>query len=201
MGIKNKPPLKRRKFNVGILASEGYWSFGIQKVAKKWRLKIGEKTFDDNISSLLVWCHYTVTRDEYRREHKKFLIEIALAINQIRDRWEKQIGAQNLDCLIEECITDRLFSVSKIDDYLQPTFGKYKIFILELLLAVDALWKTQNLDRWILEFGFSGDGSDYENDIPVPRSYKKIQRLIKGKHGEFFDERTIAKRAQRLKLT
>jgi len=72
---------------------------------------------------------------------------------------------------------------------------------LELLLAVDDFWHTSNLDRWILEFGFSGDASDYVNDIPTPRTYKKIQRLIKGWTGFKHEEKAISKRAERLKLT
>jgi hypothetical protein len=198
---KSKPPKRQRKFNVGILSSEGYWSNGIQKVVKKWRPRIGEKIFDENITSLLISCHYFVTRNDFIIHRKRFAIELALAIDDVCEKWKGEFGERILDSIIHNYITERLGAITKIDDHLQPIFGVHKRLILDLLLAVDNLWHTNNLDRWILELGFSGDGSDYENDVPVPRSYKKMQKLIKARGGPYFEEKAISKRAERLKLT
>ncbi|MBW8863520.1 MAG: hypothetical protein JF609_01075 [Verrucomicrobia bacterium] len=149
----------------------------------------------------MISCHYFVTRDEYRRERRRFSIELALAINDVCEQWKNNIGDGLLNSILPAQIAEFMDSVTKIDSYTESVFGSYKRFILELILAVDDLWHTDNLDRWILEFGFSGDGSDYENDIPTPRSYEKIRRLIKGRTGQGYEEKTISKRAERLKLT
>jgi hypothetical protein len=161
---KRKPPKRQRKFTVGILPSEGYWSNGIQKVIRKWRSKIGEEVFDENIESLMIWCHYSVTRSDFI-QRKRFAVEIALAVDDVCNRWRAKLGEKVLNSVTEDYITNHLLSITVLDAHIQPVFGSFRRFILELLVAVDDLWNTKSLDHWILNFGFSGDGSDYENGV------------------------------------
>ncbi len=127
----------------------------------------------------------------------------ATPVQKVVKRWRSKIGERVFDSVIQSYMIAGVHSVVSFNSQINvEAIYTHKRFVLELLLALDDVWNDKNsMDGWILNLGYSGDSSDYENDIPVPRSYKRIQELINQKGGPHFEEKAISKRAERLHLT
>jgi hypothetical protein len=127
----------------------------------------------------------------------------ATPVQKVVKRWRKKLGERVFESVIESYMISGVYSMTSFDAHINvDAFGTHKRFVLELLLALDDVWNDKgSLDGWILKLGYSGDSRDYENDVPIPRSYKRIQELIFQQSGLIFEEKAISKRAERLHLT
>jgi len=151
-----------------------------------------------------------VTKRKPPRKRRKFHPPLlaglgywATPVQKVIKRWHEKTGERVFEAEIESYMIACVYSVTVFDAPISVTaLGAHKRLVLELLLALDDVWNDKNsLDGWILNLGYSGDGSDYENGIPVLRSYKRIQELIMQRGGPRFEEKAISKRAERLHLT
>lgn len=194
------------------LAKLGFYANPVQKVVRRWRAKIGEEIFDANIHGLMITCFCSVQlHDETAKffYHKRFALEVARAVEKVRGEWRGKIDDKKLGMMLDSYATPLLSSITKFDSGLDPDFQNYKLFILELLLAVDEVANDSNsLPHWILKWGFSGDGSDYENGVPMLRPWTKISKMIKAAtatksqpNGMIIEPDAIRAEAKRMKLT
>jgi len=188
------------------LAALGYYTTPVQKVADRWRIKIGEKTFDDNIQSLMVGCNYSVQCSEPTSpyfHHKRFALELALAVEKVKNSWHGKVDDKILEIMLEHYITPLLSSIANLGPDLETIVKNHKRFVLELMLAVDeVLNDKKRKEGGILQFGFSGDSSDYVNDMPTLRSWPKIAKLTAARSGlKQIEPNTIAQLAKRMRLT
>jgi hypothetical protein len=197
----------RRKWNPkDPLALLGYYTSPVQKVVDRWRPHIDEKMFDESIESLMIACNYSVQYTEQTAKyfhHKRFALEIAFSIEKIRQKWRGMIDDKILGIMLEAYITPLLSSITELGPNLADVSQKHKIFILELLLAVDeVLHNKKRNEGGILQFAFSGDGSDYENGRPLLRPWPKVATMIAARNGvKKIEPNTIAQLAKRMRLT
>lgn len=101
-----------------------------------------------------------------------------------------------------EAYATLLSSISELDPHL-ASISQHRMFILELLLAVDEVVNdTKRKEGGILEFAFSGDASDYENELPVLRPWSKVAAMVAARSGlKTIEPNTIAQLAKRMRLT
>jgi hypothetical protein len=204
MGKRLNPRKKWRPRD--SLALLGYYTTPVQKVVDRWRTKIGKEIFDRNIESLMIACNYSVQCSEPTSayfHHKRFALELALAVEKVRRSWRREIESEILNIMLEHYITPLLSSISNLGPDLEPLLSNHKQFILELMLAVDTVVNDRSRkDGGILAFAYSGDGSDYENGVPVLRSWPKVAKLIAARSGlKKIEPNTIAQLAKRMRLT
>lgn len=194
------------------LALLGYHATPVQKVVRRWRPKIGEDIFDANIESLMITCVCSVMLQDSRKPfhyQKKFALEVALAVEKVRDAWRGKIHNKQLGWMLDDYTTPLLLSITDLGPQLDPIFKAHRLFILELLLAVDYVHNDpDSLPGLILKYGFSGDGSDYVNGRPMLRSWLKISKIIQASSvtetlpdGLSIKPDAIRAEARRMKLT
>lgn len=188
------------------LALLGYYTSPVKKVVKRWKKVVGENLFDENIESLMIACGHSVSPLE---PSKRFALEVALAVENVGQSWHGRINNKALGLMLKQYTTPLLSSVCELDPDLDQKFRTHRLFILELLLAVDKVLTPDNLPGWILKYGFSGDGRDYdERGLPMLRPWPKIAKLIKAAtvtqsqpNGLTITPDAIRAEAKRMKLT
>jgi hypothetical protein len=196
---KTKKRLNPRKPRVWMdpLTPLGYYATPVQKVVRRWRPEIGEEIFDaDTIHSLMITCVCLVQRHDSTKPffyHKRFALEIALAVENVRKAWRGKIHDKLLGIMLESYTTPLLSSITDLDSRLDPIFKNHRLFILELLLAVD---KVNNDPagpwHWILKYC---DCGIVVNGEPLLSPWPEISKESKFTQGQ------LKQAAKRMKLT
>jgi hypothetical protein len=188
------------------LAPLGYYTAPVQKVVRRWRAEIGEDIFEANIKNLMTACNFQVKCNDPCAPffyEKRFALEVALAVENVRHAWRGKIDDKILGIMLEHYTTPLLKSVAGLGSHLDPIFKTHRLFILELLLAVDNVFNgPDSLPGWILKLGFAGDERDYENGKPMLRPWPKILEMIKASGGpKNITSYAISQAAKRMHLT
>ena len=172
------PRKLRRRSNP--LTPLGYYTNPIKKVVTRWRETIGTEIFDANIHSLMSTCVCSVQLQDSTKPffHKKrFALEVALAVENVRENWRGKIHDKQLGWMLDNYTTPLLSSITDLDPQLDPIFKAHRLFILELLLAVDKVHNDPaKLWHWILKYC---DRGSTVNGVPMLSPWPEIAKVSK----------------------